>query len=218
MRRCSTPVAMLGALLAIGFGTQPTCTRAATINPNASITTADYRLTTSTAIPVPDPNISGPQVVAAILPPGTVVPPTLSDGTQGSPLTVLSDSHGFDASKLVVALKDGTSSTGQAQQMFGLVFIGQGLQPGGVLHFALSIDKSLASNPPQLVSQTPGVTITPDAVPVTSTTGSGGNNSGGGGGGGTETTIPEPFSLVVWSAVVTGVIARRRLLKRSRPA
>jgi hypothetical protein len=213
IRRCSTPAAVLGALMALGLGTQPTCTRAATINPNASTTTVDYRLTTSTTIPVPDANISGPQVVATILPPGTVVPPKLADGTQGSPLTVLPDSQGFDAGHLVVALKDGTSSTGQAQQMFGLVFFGQGLQPGGVLHFALSIDKSLASTPPQLVSQTPGVTITADPAPVTATSGSGGNSSGGG----TEATIPEPFSLVVWSAVVTGVIARRRLLKRSRP-
>jgi hypothetical protein len=217
---------MLGALLALGFGTQPLYTRAATINPNASTATATYRLTTSTTIPAPDANISGPQVVATVLPPGTVVPPTLSDGTQGSPLTVLPDSKGFDAGHLVVALKDGTSSTGQAQQMFGLVFFGQGLQPGGVLHFALSIDKSLASNPPQLISQTPGVTITADPVAGTSANpSSGGSNSnnagnsaGGNSGSGPETTIPEPFSLVLWSAVVCGVAARRQLLKRSRRA
>jgi hypothetical protein len=213
---------MLGALLALGLGTQPPHTRAASINPNAQTATATYRLTTSTTIPVPDANISGPQVVATILPPGTVVPPTLSDGTQGSPLTVLPDSKGFDASHLVVALKDGTSSTGQAQQMFGLVFFGQGLQPGGVLHFALSIDKSLASSPPQLVSQTPGVTITADPVAGSSANpvggGNTGGNSGGSPGGNTETTIPEPFSLVLWSAVACGVAARRQLLKRSRRA
>ena len=96
--------------------------------------------------------------------------------------------------------------------MFGLVFFGQGLQSGGMLHFALSIDKSLASNPPRLVSQTPGVTITADPVPVVSNGGSGGGGSGGGG----DVQIPEPFSLVVWSAVVCGIAARRQLLKRAR--
>ena len=141
---------------------QPTPTHAASVNPNASTATATYRLTSSTSIPVPDANIQGPQVVALITPTGSVVPPTLADGSQGSPLTVLPDSTGFDASHLVVALKDGTSASGQPEQMFGLVFFGQGLQPGGVLHFALSIDKSLASNPPVLQSQTPGITITSD--------------------------------------------------------
>jgi hypothetical protein len=212
MRRCPTPVAVLGALLALGFGTQSTFTHAASINPNAATTTATYRLTTSSSIPVPDANIAGPQVVATILPPGTVVPPVLANGKEGSPLTVLPDSHGFDANNLLVALKDGTSSTGQAEQMFGLVFFGQGLQPGGVLHFALSIDKSLASKPPQLLSQTPGVIITPDPAPVTPTSGDGGNGSGGG----PDAQIPEPFSLVIWSAVACGVFARRRLLKRAR--
>ena len=164
MLRCPSPVALVGAMLAIGlsFSLQPTPTHAASVNPNASTATATYRLTSSTSIPVPDANIQGPQVVALITPTGSVVPPTLADGSQGSPLTVLPDSTGFDASHLVVALKDGTSASGQPEQMFGLVFFGQGLQPGGVLHFALSIDKSLASNPPVLQSQTPGITITSD--------------------------------------------------------
>ncbi len=107
MLRCSSPVALVGAMLAIGlsFSLQPTPTHAASVNPNASTATATYRLTSSTSIPVPDANIQGPQVVALITPTGSVVPPTLADGSQGSPLTVLPDSTGFDASHLVVALK-----------------------------------------------------------------------------------------------------------------
>ena len=192
-----------GGAAGAGFGTQPMFTHAASINPNASTATATYRLTTSSSIPVPDANISGPQVVATILPPGTVVPPKLADGTEGSPLTVLADSKGFDADHLVVALKDGTSSTGQAEQMFGLVFFGQGLQPGGVLHFALSIDKSLANNPPQLLSQTPGVTITPDPTAVTSTPGAGGAAPA-------AAPTPDSRTLLAGGLVGRGLRDRRR--------
>ena len=101
MLRCLSRVALLGSLLALGFGSQPMAAHAAV---NASTTTVDYSMTTSSTIPVPDSNISGPQVVAMITPPGSVVPPTLSNGTQGSPLTVLPGSTGFDPSQLVVAL------------------------------------------------------------------------------------------------------------------
>jgi hypothetical protein len=195
------------ALLTLGFGTRPTVAPAATINPNASTTTATYRLTSTTSLPVPDASVQGPQVVAAILPPGSVVPPTLADGSQGSPLTVLPDSTGFDPNQLVVALKDTTNSSGQPEQMFGLVFFGQGLKPGGVLHFALSVNSALASNPPVLESLTPGVSIVPDPIAT--------GTDGGSGSGGTTppvgNEIPEPVSMVLWSSVAIGIAARRRL-------
>jgi hypothetical protein len=218
MRRCSTSMAVLTALLALGFGTQPNLARAAAINPNASISTAtvDYRLTSSTTIPVPPASLTSPQVVAMIVPTGSVVPPTNSDGTEGSPLTILPDSHGFDPSQLVVALKDTTSATGQPEQQFGLVFYGQGLQPGGVLHFALSINSALVNNPPQLQSLTPGISIVPDAPATPPPSSGGGTTSGAGGQGGGGTEVPEPLSLVLWSAVVGGVLARNRLARRSR--
>jgi hypothetical protein len=208
-------MAVLGALLALGFGTQPNLTRADAINPNASASTATatYRLTASstTTIPVPDANISGPQVVATILPTGSVVPPLMADGTQGSPLTILPDSFGFDPTHLVVALKDGTSSTGQPEQLFGLIFYGQGLQPGGMLHFSLSIDKSLANNPPQLVSQTNGISISLDPA---STSGQGGGRSTNTGP--PDQSVPEPLSMIVWTAVLGCAAARSRLTRRAR--
>src|SRR5271165_6981352 len=179
MLRCLSRVALLGTLLAIGLGFQPMAAHAAV---NASTTTVDYRLTTSYTIGVPSANISGPQIVALITPAGSVVPPTLSNGTQGSPLTVLTGSTGFDPSQLVVALNNAPSSTGQPQQQLGLVFYGEGFQAGGVLNFALSIASALASDPPELQPLTQGVTITADSPPAATpsaaiTTGNGGSSS-----------------------------------------
>jgi hypothetical protein len=217
MLRCFSRVALLGTLLALGFGSQPMTTHAASVNPNASTTTVDYRLTTSTTIPVADAKISGPQAVALITPTGGVVPPTLSDGTEQSPLTVLPDSTGFDPKQLVVALRDATSA--QPEQQLGLVFFGKGFQSGGVLHFALSIDKALASTPPVLASLTPGVTITLDPPPNTLPPtilggGNGGSSSGNGSGSGGE--IPEPLSVILWSTLFVGLTARNRILSRRK--
>ncbi len=131
-----------------------------------------------------------------------------------SPLTVLSGSSGFDQSQLVVALKNTTSSTGTPEQLFGLVFFGQGLAAGGVLNFSLTTDSSL-STPPVLTSQTPGVTITLDAVSSSPTdTGSTGNSGDGGGGGSPK--VPEPLSLLVWSALACAGLLRVRAQRRSQ--
>ena len=207
MLRCLSRVALLGSLLAIGLGLQPVAAHAAV---NTSTTTVDYSLTTSSTIAVPGANISGPQVVALITPTGSVVPPTLSNGTQGSPLTVLPNSTGLDPSQLVVALRDATSSSGQPEQQLGLVFYGQGFKAGGVLNFALSINSALASDPPVLQSLTPGVTIALDP-PTTTNSGTGG---GGGSSGNSSNAIPEPLSVILWSALLVGVVARNRMLSR----
>lgn len=218
--RCPTPMPLLGLLLALCLGMQPRLAHGVALNPNASPATATYRLTSSTSLPTPDSDIQGPQVVAMILPAGSVVPPKKDDKTEGSPLTVLPDSHGFDPSHLVVALKDGTSSTGQPEQLFGLIFFGGGLQPDGVLHFALSIDSALANNPPQLQPLTPGISIVADST--TSGQGSGSGTNSGSGGSGTPSTdgqnVPEPLPIVLWSAVALGLAARRHLSRQRRHA
>jgi len=213
MLRCLSRVALLGTLLAIALGFQPMAARAAV---NTSTTAVDYSLTTSSTIAVPGANISGPQVVALITPTGSVVPPTLSDGNQGSPLTVLPNSNGFDPSQLVVALRDATSSSGQPEQQLGLVFYGQGLKSGGVLNFALSINSALASDPPVLQSLTPGVTIALDSPTDASTSsGTSGNASSSSGSSTSGTiTIPEPLSVLLWSALLVGVVGRNRMLSR----
>jgi hypothetical protein len=220
MLRCLSRVALLGTLLALGFGFHPMAAHAAV---NASTTTVDYSLTTSSTIPVPDSNISGPQVVALITPPGSVVPPTLSNGTQGSPLTVLPGSTGFDPSQLVVALNNAPSSTGQPQQQLGLVFYGDGFQANGVLNFALSINSALASDPPELQPLTQGITITADSPPAATTTAGASGNGGSSSGSSTNSVVnnsvvnnPEPLSVILWSAVLVGIVASNRMLSRGK--
>lgn len=202
----------VAALLAWSAGSE--AARASTINPNATTTLANYRLTTSADFPVPSADIAGPQVVAMVVPAGGVAPPTNADGSQGSPLTVLSDSSGFDADQLVVALKDATDDAGNPQQLLGLVFFGQGLHAGGVLNFALSIDKALADNPPKLVSSTPGVTITSLTPPADP------DPDPGAGGGGLDpdpsVNVPEPVTFLVWSIAACAIALRGRASRRAR--
>ncbi len=209
MRRCFAPTAVLAASLVLGLSAETKQAQASTINPNATTALANYRLTASAGLPVPNADIAGPQVVAMVVPAGGVVPPINADGTQGSPLTILSDSTGFDADQLVVALKDATSSTGTPEQLLGLVFFGQGLQPGGVLHFALSIDKALAGNPPTLVSSTPGITITVE--PATTDPGAGGDPDKD-----PTVNVPEPVAFMLWSAVASLIALRARAMQRAR--
>lgn len=192
------------AALVVATGTAPA--RA------SGITTADYRLTSTSAIPVPDANATAPQVVAAIVPPGAVVPPTQADGTAGSPLTILNTSSGFDQSQLIVALKDGTDSSGQTQQLFGLSFFGNGFSKNGQLDFSLNMGSSV-STPPVLQSMTPGVSIValPTSPAATTPTVTDTGSTGG-------TTVPEPMSVVLWSTVAGLGLIRARALRRRRTA
>jgi hypothetical protein len=213
IRRCPAPLTMMVIALAISLGSQPMSTQADTLS------TATYTLTSPDGLPVPSANIAGPQVEALVSPPGGVVPPAAVNGVVPSPLTVLSGSSGFDQSQLVVALKNTTSSTGQPEQLFGLVFFGQGLAAGGVLNFSLTTESSL-STPPVLTSQTPGVNIVLDKLSSsptdTGSTGTSGDASGGGGAGGGSPTVPEPLSLLVWSALACAGLLRVRAQRRSQ--
>jgi hypothetical protein len=170
--------------------------------------TASYRLTTTTDIPVPDPSANAPQVIAAVVPPGTVVPPTQTDGTAGSPLTILKSSTGFDQSQLIVALKDGTTSNGSTQQLFGLSFFGNGLSKNGQLDFSLNLGNAVTTAP-QLQSLTPGVTIAAlDTTSSTTTTSTSTPTAG-------VQNIPEPMSVVLWSSALAGAgLLRGRRMRR----
>ena len=183
---------------------------------------ATYRLTTDAAIAAPGANASAPQVVAKIVPPGSVIPPTQTDGTQGSPLTILSSSTGFDQSQLIVALKDEVTNAGSPpDQLFGLSFFGSGFQKDGKLDFSLNIDKSLTT-PPTLQSLTPGVSIvalpqtvqptsTVTTTPTTTAAATTPTTSLGAPGG---TQVPEPAAVVLWSVVVGAGLLRARGLRR----
>jgi hypothetical protein len=76
------------------------------------------------------------------------------------------------------------------------------------LQFSLNVANQ--SSPPQLVSQTPGVSIALDS----STT-----PNGGGGTGPTGTvpeSVPEPLSLLLWSALAGVGLIRGEALRRGR--
>ena len=213
MLRCLSRVALLGTVFTLVSGSLPMAARADSVNPNSSTTTVDYRLTTNTTLGVPSASSTTPQVVALVSPPGGVVPPTQSNGTTGSPLTVLPDSSGFAANQLIVALNNAPTSSGQSQQELGLDFFGTGFQAGGVLHFGLSVNSALASDPPVLTSLTPGITITADS-PATST--GPGSSSSPGGSSPSIVNNPEPLSVILWSALLVGVVARNRMLSRRK--
>jgi hypothetical protein len=151
------------------------------------------------------PTIAPPQVVALIQPAGGVVTPP-SSSTQG-PLTILPGSQGFNSSGVYDFLASTKDASGNPIQALGLSFFGQGLAAGGILNFSLNVANSSA--PPQLVSQNSGVTITLDPPSSSSSNGSSGT-------GATDTELPEPLSLLVWSALAGAGLLRVRSVRRSR--
>jgi hypothetical protein len=224
---------MLAAALAFGLGWQPMSTRAGTLtnNSNTSNTatvTVDYTLTSSSAIAAPTGskpatganNPPAPEITAVVNPVGVVPPPR---GSITGPLTILPGSSGFDTQNLAVYLGNFPSDPNAAitSQALGLSFYGRGLAAGGVLNFALTIDKSLANNPPQLLVDprlTSGISIKLDGVehssPTPSTSGSPTPDAGG-------AKVPEPLSMMVWSilgaaGLLRSGLGRRRASSRDR--
>jgi hypothetical protein len=159
------------------------------------------------------PTIAPPQIIALIEPAGGVVTPPSSSAL--GPLTILSGSQGFNSSGVYDYLASTKDANGNPLQAIGLSFYGQGLASlanGGILKF--SLDVANQSAPPQLVSQTPGVSIT--LQPTADTSGSG-DTSTGADGGTTITTqnIPEPLSVLVWSVLAGAGLLRSRVLRKA---
>ena len=159
------------------------------------------------------------EVVASIIPPDSVAPTS----PDVSPLAVLPGSTGFDANNLKVLLGDGTSPTGDPLQALALEFGAQGFAPGGVLNFSLTLDNKFQGNPPQLILPpgTSGLKLSRYSPPPTNPSGgpSGGTTSSGGSGNTTGTTqVPEPLSIVLWSAVVGFGLIRAKVFRRVRNA
>ncbi|HZW30984.1 MAG TPA: hypothetical protein VFF52_09775 [Isosphaeraceae bacterium] len=222
VRRCRAPLTMLVAVLALGLGWQPMSTRADSLTNNSNTAntatvTVDYTLTSSSAIPAPAgskpapgaANPPAPQITAVVNPVGVVPPP---GGSVTGPLTILPGSSGFDPQNLAVYLGNFPSDPNATitSQALGLSFYGQGLAAGGVLNFALTIDKSLENMPPQLVvdsSQNPGVSIKLDGVenssPPPSTPSSPAPET-------SAAKVPEPLSMLVWSILGLATMWRTR--------
>jgi hypothetical protein len=219
VRRGPAPLTMLAAALAFGLGWRPMSTRADGLTnrsdtSNTPTVTVDYTLTSSITLPAPtgpkptpgEANPPTPQLTALVNPVGVVPPP---GGSLTGPLTILPGSSGFDPQNLAVYLGNIPSDPNATitSQALGLSFYGQGLAAGGVLNFALTIDKSLANNPPQLESQTSGIAIKLDGVeggspPTGSTSGSPAPGAGN--------SVPEPLSLLVWSALAGAALLHVR--------
>ena len=140
-----------------------------TLTQNATVSGAESLVFT--------PTIAPPQVVALIEPAGGVVTPPSSSAL--GPLSILAGSQGFNASGVYDYLASTKDANGNPLQAFGLSFYGQGLASlanGGMLKFSLDVANQNA--PPQLVSQTPGVSIT--LQPADSSTGTGRYKHGNG--------------------------------------
>jgi hypothetical protein len=160
------------------------------------------------------PSIS-PQVVALIEPAGGVVTPA-SSSTIG-PLTILSGSQGFNSSGVYDFLANTKDQNGNPLQALGLSFYGQGLASlakGGILNF--SLDVTNPSSPPQLISQTAGVTIALQSNDQSTGTNGGTTPIGTNTGGGQEREIPEPISILLWSALAGAWLLRTRGARRPR--
>ncbi len=167
------------------------------------------------------PNIAAPQVVALIEPVGSVPAPP-ANSTAG-PLTILAGSQGFNQSGVYDFLNTPKDANGNLLQpiALGLSFYNnassQGLASlanGGVLNFSLNVANQNA--PPQLVSQTKGVSITLEQGASTSGSGSSDTSSGGSGGQITTENVPEPLSVLVWSALAGAGLLRSRAARKSR--
>jgi hypothetical protein len=189
---------------------------------NTPTVTADYTLTSTVSLPAPtgpkpasgDPNPPTPQFTAVVDPVGVVPPPS---GSATGPLTVLPGSSGFDTQNLSVYLGSipSTPNATITQQALGLSFYGQGLQAGGVLNFALTIDQSLANNPPQLQSLTSGISIKFDQIetPQSQSTQQSTDNSSASVVA-QSGQVPEPLSLLIWSALAGAALSRTNRARR----
>lgn len=217
MKRRPTVLTATAVAAAFLLAMRPAPASADGITPNASDSgMANYRLTTDTDIAAPADDAGGPQIIARVVPPGTVVPPKLADGSEASPLSILKSSSGFNQDRLIVALKDNLTnlSAGESpEQLFGLSFFGDGFKKGGQLDFSLSIGSSVKT-PPTLESLTPGVSITalqtvtpPTDVPVLTPI----TNVAPGG-----SQVPEPMSVLLWTAMTGIGVLRARGFRRGK--
>ncbi len=200
-------------------------------------TLATYKLTSSVDIPAASSSSTDPQVILNVTPPGAIAPLQTGVDSSGNPiyaqpLQPLASSTGInsDLGNVAIFLKPppGTSNTGT--QQLGLSFFGSGLKSlsnGGQLDFTLSVDKALGT--PILTPTDPKIHVA--ALDLSSTTGSStgtttGTTTSGSTSGTTTTTtppvttaqIPEPMSVVLWSAVMGGFALRANAYRRRKPA
>jgi hypothetical protein len=182
----------------------PAGTTISQINADGSGFTLSQNATVSNPEELKFTSVPTPQVVALVDPAGGVVTPATSS-PQG-PLKILGG-NGFNQDHVFDFLASTTDTNGKPLQALGLSFYAQGLAAGGVLNFSLNVTN--ASSPPQLVSQTSGVTITLDSSNSSTSSSSSSSSSGN------VDSVPEPLSLLLWSALAGAALLRARVLRRS---
>ena len=165
---------------------------------------ATFRLTNT------DPAGAAPvtEVLARVLPPGTVVPrdvdkdpPTILDPSTGYV------SSGFNPDDLQVSIGDGTTAAGDPFQAIKLDFGPGGFAPGGRLYFQLNRSPSYDGLIRLVVpTSVENLALEPLDVPVAAAP----PFSQGGGG----SQVPEPASVLVWAALTAAGIWRARAFRR----
>jgi hypothetical protein len=170
------------------------------------------------------PTVSTPQIIARIEPPGSLQNPASGSGSGSSsssgsnPLSFAQTAPTYGQIGMVDNLL-GPIQSGNTQYMAFALF-GEPLQPGEKIVFSLT-DPNLIANPPQFIpvdangNTDPGIHITlnprTDGGPST-TDGSGEVKPTVDTSGNTQSQVPEPLSLVVWSTLAgLGLWRARRL-------
>jgi hypothetical protein len=206
----------------------PSGTIVTAVGSNGSQVTLSQDVTTSGGQSLTfTPVIAAPQVVALVNPTGGNATDGIATPPSSSPLgplTILSGSQGFNTSGVYDYLTN-AKENGTNVQLFGLSFYGQGLASltnGGILKFSLDVANPNA--PPQLEvlppqgSTTPNATITLQSSDTSSgsTSDTGTSTSTGSGTIGTA-SIPEPLSVLIWSALAGAGLLRARVWRKRDP-
>jgi hypothetical protein len=182
------------------------------INANGTGFTLSQNATASGSESLTLTSVPSPQIFAIINPAGGVVTPATTS-TQG-PVTFPA---GFNTNGVYDYLAASTTSSGQPVQALGLSFYG-GLTAGTSLNFFLNVAN--ASAPPQLGSQTAGVTITLDSPGSTtssssSSSSSSSTSSSSSSSTGTVDSVPEPLSVLLWATLAAAGLLRVRVMRQA---
>jgi hypothetical protein len=228
--RCPTFLAALAACFCLTAFTTPAGAQSSDTGSGSTTPyyAQPYTLTIPAGgIPLGDSSATTPELVFPNTPSGAIVAPPdpNNPGQVLNPMTYLPDSIGYSSSsssssssKSPYVIFDLLKTDGS---QFGLSFFPNpnvnppttaGLVPGDIFHVTLDINQALQSNPPTFVSNLPGVSLMPDATSQSGTSTSTTTTT-------TPTTMtPEPFSLVVWSALTGLGLWHARRMRRTPSA
>src|SRR5262249_44819502 len=112
------------------------------------------------------PDVKPPQIIATVVPPGSVTELSPDSASGGNPLTFDQAATTYDKNGIVVDLLSPIQADGK--QYIGLSLFGAPLQPGQQIVFSLT-DPNLTADPPQFLPVDSNVHITQNASVDTDT-------------------------------------------------